>query len=295
MEISEPVPTPASAPEPELELDLTEGKKEEDDAAARKARRAAILAKYQADLSTKPNGTSANTPRTPEYSAIMASQVATPPPSTPYRMGTGAAPSPVPEPDEEDGQFLLMKEESTDPAKEALESQMQTDGGVTGVAAADYDPSQDMKDDVKRAAMLVNDNPNGAVEESEYEEEEEDEEDIDDMFAIDDNAEKQVKKKKKKVVKVSTYYQERDKPHLMINQKPLAIVPNIIDTAADEEGYYQVILGEFLDGGRYQVFAMVGKGMFAIVVKARVFDPAVDKEKPLGEVAIKITRSQESM
>ncbi|PVF99503.1 kinase-like protein [Serendipita vermifera] len=153
---------------------------------------------------------------------------------------------------------------------------MQADGGVTGVAAADYDPSQDMKDDVKRAAMLVNDNSNGAGDESEYEEEEE-EEDIDDMFAIDDDAEKKVKKKKKVV------------------KKPLAIAPDIIDTAADEEGYYQVILGEYLDGGRYQVFAMIGKGMFSNVVKARVFDPAVDKDKPLGEVAIKIVRSQESM
>jgi serine/threonine-protein kinase PRP4 len=53
------------------------------------------------------------------------------------------------------------------------------------------------------------------------------------------------------------------------------------------------VLGEQLDGGRYQVFSSLGKGMFANVVRARVLtgDPAeVGKE-----VAIKITRSQESM
>jgi len=69
-----------------------------------------------------------------------------------------------------------------------------------------------------------------------------------------------------------------------------------MDTAADEEGYYQIILGEPLDGGRYKVYALVGKGMFSNVVRAREYDPnGDDKEKPLGEVCIKIVRSQESM
>lgn len=67
-----------------------------------------------------------------------------------------------------------------------------------------------------------------------------------------------------------------------------------MDSAADAEGYYSVILGEHLDGGRYQVFSSLGKGMFANVVRARVLvgdhDESVNKE-----VAIKIIRSQESM
>ncbi|KAG8708085.1 U4/U6 small nuclear ribonucleoprotein prp4 [Ceratobasidium sp. 394] len=58
----------------------------------------------------------------------------------------------------------------------------------------------------------------------------------------------------------------------------------------DPEGYYQIILGELLDNGRYQVFSTLGKGMFSAVVRARVMD-----ENPNREVAIKIIRSQESM
>jgi hypothetical protein len=66
-----------------------------------------------------------------------------------------------------------------------------------------------------------------------------------------------------------------------------------LDTAADSEGYYQVILGEHLDSGRYQVFSSVGKGMFANVVRARVLQSETGEAGK--EVAIKIIRSQESM
>ena len=66
-----------------------------------------------------------------------------------------------------------------------------------------------------------------------------------------------------------------------------------VDSAADAEGYYSVILGEHLDGGRYQIFASLGKGMFANVVRARVLD---GEPSEVGkEVAIKIVRCQESM
>jgi serine/threonine-protein kinase PRP4 len=65
-----------------------------------------------------------------------------------------------------------------------------------------------------------------------------------------------------------------------------------LDTAADPEGYYNVILGEQLDSGRYQVFSSVGKGMFANVVRARILKSETDAGR---EVAIKIIRCQESM
>ena len=67
-----------------------------------------------------------------------------------------------------------------------------------------------------------------------------------------------------------------------------------LDSAADAEGYYQIILGEQLDGGRYQVFSSLGKGMFANVVRARVLQNE-DGESATKEVAIKIVRCQESM
>lgn len=54
-----------------------------------------------------------------------------------------------------------------------------------------------------------------------------------------------------------------------------------------------MILGEQLDGGRYQVFSSLGKGMFANVVRARVLQgEAGDVGR---EVAIKIIRCQDSM
>lgn len=80
-----------------------------------------------------------------------------------------------------------------------------------------------------------------------------------------------------------------------LTQKPTlpAVITTTLDTAADSEGYYQVILGEHLDSGRYQVFSSVGKGMFANVVRARVLQSETGEASK--EVAIKIIRSQESM
>ncbi len=71
--------------------------------------------------------------------------------------------------------------------------------------------------------------------------------------------------------------------------QPLALAN--VDAASDPEGYYQIVLGEALDGGRYQVFSSVGKGMFSAVVRARI----VQGENQGKEVAIKIIRAQESM
>jgi serine/threonine-protein kinase PRP4 len=72
---------------------------------------------------------------------------------------------------------------------------------------------------------------------------------------------------------------------------PKAIALATVDTAADHEGYYQIVLGEALDGGRYQVFSSLGRGMFSAVVRARI----IQGEDQGKEVAIKIIRAQESM
>ena len=85
-----------------------------------------------------------------------------------------------------------------------------------------------------------------------------------------------------------------------------------ISADKDAEGYYTIILGEYLDNGRYQVFSSLGKGMFANVVRARVLkeedlasgelvdvsssgESGGTEGKGLREVAIKIVRCQEPM
>ena len=66
------------------------------------------------------------------------------------------------------------------------------------------------------------------------------------------------------------------------------MITTTLDSAADAEGYYQIILGEQLDGGKYQVFSSMGKGMFANVVRARVLQR--DSSETEKEVAIKIVQ-----
>jgi serine/threonine-protein kinase PRP4 len=142
------------------------------------------------------------------------------------------------------------------------------------ISAADYDPSLDRREDEGKRIQP----PATIEEEEEVVEVEEDEEDVDDMFAVATSDKKPKVKKVKKIMKPSLP----------------ALVPSNLDSAADSEGYYTVILGEQLDGGRYQVFSSVGKGMFANVVRARVLLP--EPNDPSGkEVAIKIVRCQESM
>jgi hypothetical protein len=196
METSESMPQETTA-----NMELVENKPVEDDAEARKARRAAILAKYQSGGPNTPQPSDSLDPTPLAKLGRIASgiaSVATPAPSTPYANNTNAAPSPIAI-SQDDGQFVLSKDPNSlqSPLDEGLDARAQIDGGVEGVAAADYDPSKDMRDDVRKAAQLANDAEMVDGEESEYEEEG-NADDIDDMFAIDDDAEKKPKKKKKK-------------------------------------------------------------------------------------------------
>ncbi|KAG8804783.1 U4/U6 small nuclear ribonucleoprotein prp4 [Serendipita sp. 398] len=268
-------------PEVELELDLASEHKPapEEDAETRRARRAAILAKYQSKTSapSAPLATPLNPLERVGGISSATGSFATPPPSTPYAMDTGAAPSPI-STNQTEEQFRISKDSPTG-AADSLDQEPQGSTIVGGVVAADYDPSRDMREDVRKAAKLAHDAAeNLGNDEDEYEEVDDDGDDIEDMFAITEEVEKRPKKTKK-----------------VLKKKITTIAPDTMDTAADEEGYYQTILGEHLDAGRYQVFALVGKGMFSNVVKARVFDIEGDKDKVIGEVAIKIVRSQESM
>lgn len=190
--------------EPLTEIDLIEEKPVIDDGEARKARRAAILAKYQQNNATGSNVNTLNVSAAllekVNGSPLKNESFATPPPSTP--METGAVPSPAPAMQEEEEDFSLTKEQADPIAHQDdldLGSPTKPKGDEDGVAAADYDPSQDMRDDVRRAAQMV-DGALSGEEVSEYEED--DDEDIDDIFAMAGEVEKKPKKKKR-VVKVS--------------------------------------------------------------------------------------------
>ncbi|KAF9528269.1 kinase-like domain-containing protein [Crepidotus variabilis] len=183
---------------------------------------------------------------------------------TPIGRQNSASVSPTPQ------DFALAKDEDN------RTSQVEQIGTLQ-VSAADYDPSLDRREDEERRFGVdvgdakISENPTEIEEASE-----EDEEDVDDMFAIA-SSEKRAKKVKKVKQKAA----------------PALITTATLDTAADPEGYYSVILGEQLDGSNYQVFSSLGKGMFANVVRARVLQP--ESGEASREVAIKIIRCQESM
>ncbi|KAF9268367.1 kinase-like protein [Marasmius fiardii PR-910] len=247
----------------------------EETLAGRRARRQAILAKYAGIASTsdsvsQPSGQNSATQEHPPSSFSNKDSNLSRPPEE----GANGSLSPTPSLGHD---FTLAKddEDKSSEMKRQVEETSKTDHDQ--VSAADYDPSLDRREDEhKRVKAPVKVEPE--IEEIEVEEEEEDEDDLDDMFAVTTSLKKPKARKVKKVT------------------KPLApaLITTTLDSAADAEGYYTIILGEQLDGGRYQVFSSLGKGMFANVVRARVLQP--EPGEPSGrEVAIKIIRCQESM
>ncbi|KAI0255180.1 kinase-like domain-containing protein [Lactifluus subvellereus] len=284
-----PDPAPPTQPEPELEL-ATSPVPIQEALAMRRAKRQAILAKYggvasvnTTEASVSPVPSSAVQP--PPQSAVvsdhqsqrhsivgengMASLPRDPSAGPSHRRESQSA-SPAPD------VFELAKGGEEEGAQAEAQEQAKRDGAREQVSAADYDPSLDRREDEQRRVRGAKEELNQDVEMIE-EDDEEEEDDVDDMFAVS------VVDKKKKVRRVKKVV----KPALP------ALITTTLDTAADPEGYYQVILGEHLDGGRYQVFSSVGKGMFANVVRARVLPSETGESGK--EVAIKIIRSQESM
>lgn len=188
------------------------------------------------------------------------------------------------------GDFTLAKNDE----EENVQAKVQAGNtDAEQISAADYDPSLDRREDeqrrIREPAPEVN-----TVEEEEVEEVEE-EDDVDDMFAVATSDTKKVKKVKKKIIASAYHVSRRPRAHHPPYQKPVApaLITTTLDSAADPEGYYTIILGEQLDGGRYQVFSSVGKGMFANVVRARVLHGEIGEAGK--EVAIKIVRCQDSM
>jgi serine/threonine-protein kinase PRP4 len=202
---------------------------------------------------------------------------------TPYFTGKRESMSRSPTP----ADFALAKDGEAEDAQAKVQAQ---NTGTEQVSAADYDPSLDRREDEQRRVRGVDDAavPNNV---ETIEEVEEEEEEVDDMFAVAMGQRKKVRKVKKITVSAHDRYILIIITNLDV-KKPVApaLITTTLDSAADHEGYYQVILGEQLDGGRYQVFSSLGKGMFANVVRARVL-----QGEPGEEVAIKIIRCQESM
>ncbi|KII89474.1 hypothetical protein PLICRDRAFT_109520 [Plicaturopsis crispa FD-325 SS-3] len=273
-------PQTPQEPEPamEIELDLPPSPPPvEETLAARRARRQAILAKY-AGVSSVNTGASASPGPS---SAVQPPTPVTPsdPPTHSYSLsetnGTNTAtplkrdsPSASPTP----GAFTLAKDDEQEDAQVKAQAE---DGEENQILAADYDPSLDRREDEEKRVRVAKDEPIDV--ETIEEEEEEDDDDVDDMFAVATTEKKKVKKVRK-----------------VIRTAAPALITTTLDSAADPEGYYQVILGEQLDGGRYQVFSSLGKGMFANVVRARVLQGETPGDAG-REVAIKIVRHQESM
>jgi len=268
-----------------MELDLpTSPPPVEETLAARRAKRQAILAKYAGIASTTlSQGVS---PSPGPSSAVE------PPPASPFvsnvvsQSHSVAGTPDIPDAAKQENGASKRESVSVSPtpaafslAKEAEGAQTKSetqDGVHEQISAADYDPSLDRREDEQKRVFGVKEEPAEDLELVE-EEEEEEEEDVDDMFAIATAEKKKKTKKVKKVVKPTAP----------------ALITTTLDSAADPEGYYQIILGEQLDGGRYQVFSSLGKGMFANVVRARILQGDVGEAGK--EVAIKIVRCQESM
>ncbi|ESK89109.1 serine threonine-protein kinase prp4 [Moniliophthora roreri MCA 2997] len=270
-------PKPPEVPLPEMELDIPPSPPPvEETLATRRAKRQAIMAKYAgiASASGSTSQLSGNNSAIPEHPISTVSNQDSHI-STPLNQAangeSGKRGSASPSPSV--GQDFALAKDDEDESSEIKRQAEIGQGRNDLISAADYDPSLDRREDEQKrinAPLKV---------ESEVEEvEEEEEDDIDDMFAVATTSKPQKVRKVKKVIKPSAP----------------ALITTTLDSAADAEGYYSVILGEQLDGGRYQVFSSLGKGMFANVVRARVLQP--EPGEPSGrEVAIKIVRCQESM
>ncbi|KAH7098426.1 kinase-like protein [Auriculariales sp. MPI-PUGE-AT-0066] len=266
-----PKSAPVLDPLPEIELESPQQLSTDQLLEERRARRAAILAKYSAQPSAMTSSVNSPAPGTPNMSQAttpnlaggesVVLQTAPAPPDTPMAMVASRSASPA-----AGAEFSLAKD--ADATQHVVAGQLDQQER----SAADYDPSADRQhDEDRRFGQLAHGETMEVDEVEVVQEVEDDDEDMDDLFAIGTPVEKTKTKTVRKVVKAS-----------------MDVVD--IDAAADAEGYYAIRLGEALDEGRYQVTSTIGKGMFSNVVRAKDTSDADGRE-----IAIKIVRAQETM
>lgn len=162
-------------------------------------------------------------------------------------------------------------------------------------SAADYDPSQDKKDEDARHNNSAKFSKKEEMSAFDYNEENihigpkiaeriqktktESGKSVsngdDDMFAMEDDMFTVNDGIPKHILESAAVVRETDNPALA-------------DNWDDNEGYYRTILGEVLDG-RYHVYSHLGKGVFSTVVKAQ------DTKNGDKDVAIKLIRNNDTM
>lgn len=148
-----------------------------------------------------------------------------------------------------------------------------------GVSAADYDPTNDMREDrMKRDGndvSLDSEHANKALRHGMVVLEpatKQPKQDFD-MFADDDD--------------MFAEYPEASTKNESDTKEAQKLDVSLMDNWDDPEGYYNVMLGELIDG-RYHVREVLGRGMFSSVIRAT--------DSQTGKiVAIKITRKNDTM
>lgn len=183
----------------------------------------------------------------------------------------------------------------------------QHDANAERTSATELDSDADRAQELarleqRRQSRLEQSRKEVKEQEQEYEEievtDEEDDAEMD-MFALSDENEDGNKadtsKKRTKIIRVPKNKNGASIAIYPSHTKGLPLTDaasinntNLSSNWDDTEGYLRVILGETLDE-RYQIFAMLSKGMSASVVRAR------DLRDNGREVAIKMIRVQESM
>ncbi|WFD21246.1 non-specific serine/threonine protein kinase [Malassezia caprae] len=109
--------------------------------------------------------------------------------------------------------------------------------------------------------------------------------DIDDMFALDND---RAWEAPSTALAQGGKNDARGPDKIILEKHATASGVGLHDNWDDPDGYYRVILGEKLDQ-RYQVYSILGRGIFASVVRAK------DLKQNGRDVAIKIARRQETM